>query len=273
MQLTHTSDAEVPVSCCIITKNEGDRIERCILSVRDIVDEIVVVDSGSEDDTVEKAKALGAKIFVRKWDGFGPQKRYAEECATYNWILNLDADEVATEELAREIAELMRFPETLLPAYRFRQVMVYPGEDRPRLCAESHNYVRLYDRRLVRFRTSRVHDVADTGDHPVGQLKGIALHYSWRNLDHARTKMEYYTDLQTEELTKTRLGLVLRLPIEYPRLFIKYYILKRHFTGGLTGLRIAHTLAAVRANRVLKLLKSTVDAETNRRRGDQNFTK
>jgi glycosyltransferase involved in cell wall biosynthesis len=98
MQSTRTSDADMlraPVSCCIITKNEGDRIERCILSVRDIVDEIVVVDSGSED-TVEKAKAFGAKIFVRKWDGFGPQKRYAEECATYDWILNLDADEVAT---------------------------------------------------------------------------------------------------------------------------------------------------------------------------------
>ena len=128
----------MPLSCCIITHNETDRIERCILAVRNVVDEIIVVDSGSSDDTVEKAQRLGAKVVFHAWDGYGPQKRFAEDCAMHHWILNLDADEVVTEELAREIAAVMRTPSALKPAYRFRQVTVYPGHDRPRLWADFH---------------------------------------------------------------------------------------------------------------------------------------
>ena len=90
MQSTRTSDAHMlrtPVSCCIITKNESDRIERCILSLRDIVDEIVVVDSGSEDDTVAKATSLGAKVFFNAWEGFGPQKRHARQTTGFSILM------------------------------------------------------------------------------------------------------------------------------------------------------------------------------------------
>lgn len=247
----------MPLSCCIIAYNEGDRITRCIDAVRPIADEIVVVDSGSSDDTVAKAKAAGAKVFFHAWDGYGPQKRFAEACATHDWILNLDADEVVTPELAQEIAALMRSPETMRPAYRFRQVTVYPGRSRPRLWADYHNYVRLYDRRRVRFRESRVHDTVDTGKHPVGRLRGIALHYSWRTPGHVRDKLESYTDLQAKELRKPPLVILLRLPFEYPILLFRYYILRRHFTGGWLGLRIAHAIAAARFRRLLKMLRNT----------------
>ncbi len=243
------------ISCCIIAHNEGDRIARCIEAVRDIVDEVVVVDSGSTDDTVAKARAAGAKVFFHAWDGYGPQKRFAEDCASHDWILNLDADEIVTPELAREIATLMRTPAGLLPAYRFRQVTVYPGQDRPRLWADYHNYVRLYDRRRVRFRASRVHDTVDTGSYPVGQLKGIALHYSWRTLDHVRAKLESYTDLQAKELTKPRWYILARLPFEYPILFFRYYIMRRNFTGGLTGVRVTHEIARARTRRLEKMLE------------------
>jgi len=243
----------VPLSCCIITQDEGGRIERCILAAREIVDEVVIVDSGSTDDTVAKATSLGAKVFFNAWDGYGPQKRYAEDCATHDWILNLDADEVITDELVGEIKTLMRSPDKLLPAYRFRQVTVYPGHDRPRLWADYHNYVRLYDRRKVRFRKSRVHDTVDTGTYPVGQLNGIALHYSWRTLDHVRTKLDRYTDLQAKELKKPRLLIAIRLPFEYPILFFRYYVLRRNFTGGWFGLRISHVIANARYKRLLKI--------------------
>lgn len=255
------------LSCCIIAHNEGDRIERCILAARDIVDEIVVVDSGSTDDTIAKAEALGAKVFHHAWDGYGPQKRYAEECAANDWILNLDADEIVTPELAREIKALMQAPAGLLPAYRFRQVTVYPGRERPRLWADFHNYVRLYDRRRVRFRESRVHDTVDTDGYPVGQLKGIALHYSWRTLAHVRDKLEKYTDLQAKELKKPRWYVLARLPVEYPILFFRYYVLRRNFTGGLLGLRIAHDIAAVRSKRLLKILNHRAATTSGRKVG------
>ena len=243
------------LSCCIITHNEGDRIERCIRAARGIVDEIVVVDSGSSDDTVSKAQSLGARVVFGKWDGYGPQKRLAEDQARHDWILNLDADEVITDELAGEIAALMRMREPPLPPYRFRQVTVYPGKDKPRLWADYHNYVRLYDRRRVRFRESRVHDVVDTADHSVGQLQGMALHYSWRTLDHLRTKLASYTDLQAKELKKPRWEILVRLSFEYPMLFFRYYVLRRHVTGGWAGLCVAHEIAAARFRRLIKILK------------------
>jgi len=244
----------VRLSCCIITQDEGDRIEQCIRAVRPIVDEIVIVDSGSTDDTVAKAEALGARTFFHAWDGYGPQKRFAEECCTHDWILNLDADEVITDKLAREIAELMCGPEPPLAAYRFRQVTVYPGHKRPRLWADFHNFVRLYDRRRVRFRQSRVHDTVDTEDYPVGQLDGVAWHYSWRTLDHVRSKLEKYTDLQAKELKKPRWLILLRLPFEYPILFFRYFVLRRNFTGGWFGLRVAHEIAKARTRRLIKIL-------------------
>lgn len=243
------------LSCCIIAHNEGDRIERCIDAIRDIVDEIVVVDSGSTDDTVAKSQALGAKTFFHAWDGYGPQKRFAEDCASNDWILNLDADEVVTPELAVEIAALMKAPAGLLPAYRFKQVTVYPGSEKPRLWADYHNYVRLYDRRLVRFRASRVHDTVDTKDFPVGQLRGIALHFSWRSIRHVRDKLESYTSLQAKELRKSRWTMFARLPFEYPVLFFRYYILRCNFTGGLVGLRITHEIARARTRRLLKIAR------------------
>jgi glycosyltransferase involved in cell wall biosynthesis len=243
------------LSCCIISHNEGDRIERCIRAARGIVDDIVVVDSGSSDDTVSKAQSLGARVIFSAWDGYGPQKRVAEDRALHDWILNLDADEVITDELAGEIAALMRMREPPLPAYRFRQVTVYPGKDKPRLWADYHNYVRLYDRRRVRFRESRVHDTVDTGDHSVGQLHGVALHYSWRTLDHLRSKLASYTDLQAKELKKPRWIILVRLPFEYPMLFFRYYVSRRHVTGGWIGLCVAHEIAAARFRRLIKIFK------------------
>jgi hypothetical protein len=154
----------------------------------------------------------------------------------------------------------MRAPAGLLPAYRFRQVTVYPGHDKPRLWADFHNYVRLYDRRRVRFRESRVHDTVDTKDFPVGQLHGAALHYSWRSLGHVRAKLESYTDLQAKELKKSRWYVLARLPFEYPILFFRYYIMRRNCTGGLTGLRITHEIARARWRRLLKIARRQREA-------------
>lgn len=245
----------VPLSCCIIAKNEGDRIAACIAAVRDLAHEIVVVDSGSTDDTVAQAEAMGAKVFFRAWDGYGPQKRFAEDCAAHDWILNLDADEVLTEGLRDEIRALLQSPPAHA-AYRIKLVQVAPGRTRARLWADFHNYVRLYDRRRVRFRESLVHDTVDTRDEPVGQLRGQALHFSNRSLEHVRRKLDRYTALQAKELRKSPLVVVIRLPFEYPLVFIRYYLLRRNFTDGLFGLQISHLAAQTRVRRLLRILQA-----------------
>ena len=112
----------------------------------------------------------------------------------------------------------------------------------------------------MRFRESRVHDTVDTKDFPVGQLRGAALHYSWRSLGHVRAKLESYTDLQAKELKKPRWYVLARLPFEYPILFFRYYIMRRNWTGGLTGLRITHEIARARWRRLLKIARQQREA-------------
>lgn len=243
------------LSCFIITRDEGDRIERCIRSIQPAVDEVVVVDSGSSDDTVAKAEALGARVFFRAWDGYGPQKRFAEEQVASDWVLNLDADEVATPELCAELRELMS-AEPPFRAYKLRLVTVYPGQERPRPYADDHNAVRLYDLRVIRYRDSLVHDRPETGDHPVGQLQAPALHFSARSLAHMRAKYESYFALQAKTLKKPAWQLAVRLPFEYPLAFLRSYLGRRNVTGGWTGLQVAHIFAAMRAKRIWLMLKA-----------------
>ena len=96
----------LPISCFIIAKDEADRIGRTIESVQPWVNEVIVVDSGSTDDTMAVAIRAGARAISNAWPGFGQQKRFAEDQCTNDWLLNIDADEVVTPELCREIEAL-----------------------------------------------------------------------------------------------------------------------------------------------------------------------
>ncbi|CAA9321253.1 MAG: Possible glycosyltransferase 2 fused to TPR-repeat domain, partial [uncultured Microvirga sp.] len=95
----------LPISIFLIARNEADRIGDVIRAVRDLSDDIVVVDSGSTDGTQSVAEALGARVIFNPWKGFGPQKRFAEEQCRHEWLLNLDADEVVPPKLKAEIRE------------------------------------------------------------------------------------------------------------------------------------------------------------------------
>jgi glycosyltransferase involved in cell wall biosynthesis len=98
--------SKLPIAVTIISRNEGARIEAAILSVKSFASEVIVIDSNSTDDTVARASALGAKVYSRKFEGFGQQKNFAQAQANSEWVLNIDADERVTAEL---IAELQAF--------------------------------------------------------------------------------------------------------------------------------------------------------------------
>ncbi|HWU49506.1 MAG TPA: glycosyltransferase family 2 protein [Asticcacaulis sp.] len=245
----------VKLSFCIIAKNEADRILACLEAARGLSDDVVVIDSGSTDGTVECAKAAGARVVHHDWRGYGPQKRFAEDCARHDWILNLDADEYLSEALRDEIARLMAVGPALA-GYRLRIMNVYPGKAAPRLWADYNNYVRLYDRRVMRFRDSPVHDTVDAGAHPVGQLRAPVIHHSARSYAHIRAKLDAYASLQARTLKKPDWALWLRVPLEYPLTFLKFFIMRRHFTGGLDGVISAHLAAEARFFRLFKMMRA-----------------
>ncbi|MEJ8573338.1 glycosyltransferase family 2 protein [Microbaculum marinum] len=253
-----TRQSPVPLSCFIIAMNEADRIAPVIESVRGWVDEIVVIDSGSTDGTQAIAEKLGARVIHHDWPGYGPQKRYGEEQCRHDWLLNLDADEVLSDDLCREIISLFDGGAPPHPFYRFRIELVYPGDTRPRLWADYHNYVRLYDRRAGRFAESLVHDTVQTGHVGPVQLRGSAWHYSYRSFSYLVEKLNSYGDLQAKSIRKqSRLALTLRLPFEFPFAFFKYYVVRRHFTGGRKGFTFAMINSFFRFLRVAKLLEAS----------------
>lgn len=272
-ELPHASQAgleRLPLSCFIIARDEADRIGATIMSVRDWAGEVVVVDSGSRDGTVAVAESLGARVLSHPWQGYGPQKRFAEECCRFDWLLNLDADEVASAALRDEIIGLFRGGPPALAAYRLRVADIYPGRERPRPFAYSYDIVRLYDRRRARYSPSLVHDRVETGGQRLGRLRGRVLHHSVRSLDHQRRKLDSYFALQAREKAKPRWQLYARLPVEYPVAFLQYYLLRRHLFGGRFGLALSHVHASARTRRLIALsrggLPSEPDADERRKR-------
>ncbi|WP_045835986.1 glycosyltransferase family 2 protein [Hyphomicrobium sp. 99] len=248
---------KVPVSCFIISKNEGDRIGRTIRSVRPWVDEVVVIDSESSDDTVSVALAEGCRVITQSWLGFGSQKRFGEDQCRNNWVFNLDADEVVTPQLAREIIAMFANGDPVFVAYGMPIQMVYPGATTPRPMARDHWYVRLYDRRYVRFRNSKIHDTVVTDEHPIGWFQAPVFHYSMRSFADMKRKLDERTWLLVENSgLNSKLELASRLLIELPMNFFKYYVVRRHCTGGLKGLRYAWIQARYRFLKIYRLWRS-----------------
>jgi len=240
------------VSCAIVAYNEADRIERTIRSLAGLVDEIVVVDAGSTDETAALCERLGARVVHHPWTGFGPQKRFAEEAATYDWILNLDADEWLSDELRAELAAILARPLPPTRCFRFLVRVVYPCREEPAPFAHCHKYIRLYNRTATRFCDSLTHDVVAPTDDVV-PLKGSILHRSYRDFAHIVVKTVGYYRLQREEGIAPSHASRLRLFTEFPYQFFKYYILRRHIFGGADGFAYATALAIGRWCRIFIL--------------------
>jgi glycosyltransferase involved in cell wall biosynthesis len=242
------------ISCTIIAFNEADRIRRCIESVCGLADEVLLVDSGSTDGTREIAAELGARVIERPWTGYGPQKRFAQDEAAHDWILNLDADEWLSDEVRAEIREAFGRPVPKhVHGFRFRIRTVYPGAGRPRPFSDYHNYIRLYDRRRCGFPDSLVFDEVKAPKANVVQVRAPIYHETIRSLSHLWEKNIGYFQLQGQEIKKPRLTSGLRAPFEGLGVFLKYYIGRRHITGGAFGFRFAVTIAALRTYRIVHL--------------------
>ena len=229
------------ITATIITLNEERHIARAIESLR-CCDEILVVDAGSIDRTVELACNLGARIVESPWHGYAVQKNYAAGEAAYDWILSLDADEALSESLAGEIWTLkQRGP--AYDAYTMPRLAQYLG----RWILHSGWYpdrkIRLYNRAKAKWVGDFVHESVEV-DGRVGHLESNLLHFTCDSLSEHLKSMDRYTTLAAEELVSRKQKIHLRNMILDPAwTFTKTYFFQRGFEDGLEGLTIAYMAA------------------------------
>jgi glycosyltransferase involved in cell wall biosynthesis len=226
------------ISAAIITFNEERNIARVIESLR-CCDEILVLDSGSNDRTAEIATKLGARVEEASWHGYAAQKNIAAELAANDWILSLDADESLSESLEAEIWHIKKAgPEFV--GYTMPRLAQYLG----RWILHSGWYpdrkVRFFDRRKARWVGDFVHESVKV-DGPVGHLESNLLHFTCDSLsEHLRT-MDSYTTLAAQEMvTRGKPFGFSRLLFDPPWTFFRTYVLKRGFLDGVEGLTIAY---------------------------------
>jgi glycosyltransferase involved in cell wall biosynthesis len=244
----------LPVSVFIIAKNEADRIGETIRAVRDLTDDLIVVDSGSTDGTQVVAEELGARVIFNEWPGYGPQKRFAEEQCRHPWLLNLDADEMVPPDLADEIKALFASGEPACQAYKLRIAEIFPGEPGPHPMAYELAPVRLYRKDAGRYSPSLVHDRVELRpEAKVGRLKGVVHHRSVRSLGDQIAKLNRYSDQQAVDLEIRGVSIpTWRLFVELPAAFLKAYFGRRHFLRGTYGFLTAMNYAISRHLRLAK---------------------
>jgi glycosyltransferase involved in cell wall biosynthesis len=243
-----------PLSIFLIAKNEADRLPRTLAAVRDLSSDIVVVDSGSSDATVAIAEAAGARVFHREWQGYGPQKRFAEEQCREQWLLNIDADEWVPADLASEIRSLFAADGPAADAYEIRIAEVFPGEPQPHRFAYALAPVRLYRKDRGRYSSSPVHDRVDLAPGArVDRLAGTIHHFSVRSIGDQIDKLNAYSDQQVDDLSRRGKTIpAWRIFFEFPAAFFKAYVLRRHFARGIYGFVTAMNYAFFRWLRVAK---------------------
>jgi glycosyltransferase involved in cell wall biosynthesis len=247
---------KLPLSVFIITRNEADRVATTIQSVAGFADEVVVIDSQSTDDTVAVAEKNGARVIVQPWLGYGLQKRFGEDQCKNQWLLNLDADEEISPKLAEEIRRLFTGGMPPRSAYTLQVRDLLPGEKQLVPSAHTNFCIRLYDRQKARFSDSPVHDSVIVTEGKTAMLSHPVLHRSFRNIAHAIEKLNSYSTVQAENLSKKGLPFpLLRLGIEFPMAFLKIYFIRGYVTRGRRGFAYAIVYAFGRLVRIAKYLE------------------
>ncbi len=242
-----------PISVYIVAKNEADRIGRAVRSVVDWVDEVIVVDSGSEDATVLVASEAGARVLYHAWPGYGPQKRYGEDQCRNDWLINLDADEEISPVLASEIQSQFNGQLPSCAAFRMRVTDMLPGERCPKWFAYSYKIMRLYDRRQGRCSDHVYKDRVEMATGTVEELKSRIWHHSFRNWESTVAKLNFYTSQVAKDRAGRKMQLLrLRLFTEFPLQFLKCYLGRRFIFRGAMGLAMSVTVAYLNLLRLLK---------------------
>ena len=228
------------ISATIITLNEEKNIKKVLENLKDLADEIIVVDSESADKTVTIAKNLGAKVFTRKFDNFAYQKNYAVSKTTGDWVLSVDADEEISSNLSQEIKFAVKnkeFSGFLIPRRNF-----ILGAEIKHSWWSPDEHVWLFKKNFGRWEGEVHEEVKVLGK--IGKLKNAKLHFQENNVSNFLESNEFYSTLLANSLLKKGVRFSIIHLLWDPILeFLIRFIYKLGFLDGIRGFILSYIMA------------------------------
>jgi hypothetical protein len=225
------------ISAFIIACDEADKIEAALLSVA-FCDEVVVVDSGSVDETVSIAERMGARVISHPWQGYAKQKQFALEQCQYDWCINIDADERVTPALRDAIEGVLRHPGSPV-AYALTGRNYFLGAMVP-MQMRLERHVRLFRSHAVRYTTDKLVHERVVVQGPVAKLPGYIAHESKETIAVFQQDIEAYSTLRAvEKKANNRRPSLGKLSLILPLTFLKKYVLQRACFFGVRGFILA----------------------------------
>jgi glycosyltransferase involved in cell wall biosynthesis len=274
----------MPISAFIITKNEEALIAKAILSLKNIASEIIIVDSGSSDNTVQIAESLGCQVVYNAWPGYVEQKIFGEKLCQHQWILNIDADEELSPQLQHEIEYIFQADlQEKYKGYRFDLVIMMLGETVPRFFAPRNSQIRLYNKEYISFANTpggtTTHDQAllPCGMKEEGHVLHLgspAYHRSISSIAQLINKINFYTTEQAVEIVSKKRSIAkLRIILEGLWWFFKSYLQRRYFVFGFIGFIYAVIYAFGKFLRLAKVyeIKFNKEQEKQQRKKRKTF--
>ncbi|MCG9723583.1 glycosyltransferase family 2 protein [Shewanella sp. Isolate7] len=226
----------LPISVFIVTKNEEKHIAKTLESVKEMA-EVILVDSGSTDKTVEIAKSYGVKVFEHEWMGYAKQKQYAMEQCSNEWVLNLDGDEAINPQLVAAFKEIIE--QDKADSVRFWRNDIFIGKALSSWSKKPNNH-RLYKKSKSFFDDSRLAHESATVDGKEVFINQVFDHYGYDSIAAITTKNNNYSTLKADEkFIKNKKVSNLKLILIFPLVFLKEYLLQRKIFSGRRGFILA----------------------------------
>jgi len=248
---------KISLSVAIITLNEEDRLPACLESLT-FADEVIVVDSGSTDRTVEIARSAGCKVYEEAWKGFGPQKQSAVDKCNHEWVLIIDADERVPEETRAEIISVLNRPDA--DGYSFPRKNIYNGKWIRSCGWWPDRVVRLFRKEQGKVKEAQVHEAVIVSG-TTRPLDKPLIHYPVRNLEHVISKINNYSSLGASMLfEKGHTATSFRAFFRGAAAFLKYYILKRGMFDGYEGFVLSFSHGINTCFKYLKLREKRINS-------------
>ena len=227
------------ISVVIITLNEEKNIERCLKSIQGVADEVIIIDSGSKDKTIEIAAKYSAIVLKKEWMGYSGQKNYGNAAATNDIILSLDADESLSDELKNNILEIKK--NDIAGVYGFSRLTNYCGTFVKHGGWYPDFKIRIFNRKKVSW-SGHIHEnLIGFSQDEIKALQGDCLHYSYYSEEEHWKQAEKFSILAAEDLyNRGKKSSVFKLFFSPMVRFVSGYFLKLGFLDGRAGFKIAY---------------------------------